>query len=165
MAQKILEAQKALPNGYKLVLRCGFRSLSIQKQHYKETLNKIAKNHPNWSKQKIKIETGKKLAPTDIIVPPHSTGGAVDVTIMGPSGKMLDMGASFNDMTAATFTNYASVSSEVKKNRDLLVFVMEKVGMINYPTEWWHWSYGDQYWAAKEGKDFAIYDSIKLKKE
>jgi hypothetical protein len=23
-------------------------------------------------------------------------------------------------------------------------------GMVNYPTEWWHWSYGDRYWGTRE---------------
>jgi zinc D-Ala-D-Ala dipeptidase len=22
---------------------------------------------------------------------------------------------------------------------------------VNYPTEWWHWSYGDRYWAYQSG--------------
>jgi D-alanyl-D-alanine dipeptidase len=22
---------------------------------------------------------------------------------------------------------------------------------VNYPTEWWHWSFGDRYWAYATG--------------
>jgi D-alanyl-D-alanine dipeptidase len=25
------------------------------------------------------------------------------------------------------------------------------------PTEWWHWSYGDQHWAAAAGEPVAHY--------
>jgi D-alanyl-D-alanine dipeptidase len=24
-------------------------------------------------------------------------------------------------------------------------------GLVNYPTEWWHWSFGDRYWAYASG--------------
>jgi D-alanyl-D-alanine dipeptidase len=24
---------------------------------------------------------------------------------------------------------------------------MTEAGFVNYPLEWWHWSYGDKYWA------------------
>jgi D-alanyl-D-alanine dipeptidase len=30
---------------------------------------------------------------------------------------------------------------------------------VNYPTEWWHWSYGDRYWALMTGAPAARYDS------
>ena len=37
---------------------------------------------------------------------------------------------------------------------------MKKAGFVNYPPEWWHWSYGDRYWAAALNKKFAIYKGI-----
>jgi D-alanyl-D-alanine dipeptidase len=40
---------------------------------------------------------------------------------------------------------------------------LEKVDFINYPGEWWHWSYGDKYWAFIKGKD-AIYNQIEEEK-
>ena len=36
---------------------------------------------------------------------------------------------------------------------------MEKAGFINYPAEWWHWSYGDCYWAYFNKCD-AIYSPV-----
>jgi hypothetical protein len=33
-------------------------------------------------------------------------------------------------------------------------------GLVNYPTEWWHWSYGDRYWALLTGADHAIYGPV-----
>ncbi len=33
------------------------------------------------------------------------------------------------------------------------------VGFVNYPTEYWHWSYGDRYWAYVKQQPFAIYGS------
>lgn len=47
-----------------------------------------------------------------------------------------------------------------------LQFVMakalEEVGLVNYPTEWWHWSYGDRYWAMATGATAAIYGPLAI---
>jgi len=32
---------------------------------------------------------------------------------------------------------------------------------VNYPTEWWHWSYGDRYWAFVTGAPHALYGPTK----
>ena len=40
-------------------------------------------------------------------------------------------------------------------------FVAEAAaGLVNYPTEWWHWSYGERYWAFSAGADHAVYGPI-----
>jgi len=30
-------------------------------------------------------------------------------------------------------------------------------GFVNYPTEWWRWSFGDRYWALLTGAANACY--------
>ena len=35
-------------------------------------------------------------------------------------------------------------------------------GMVNYPTEWWHWSYGDRYWALITGAPRTRYGPVDL---
>lgn len=162
VATKLAQAQKLLPNGYKLVLMCGFRPLSLQKKHFQETFTKISKEHPNWTKKEVMVVASKNVAPLGLIIPPHSTGGAIDVTLADKNGHILDMGTNYIDLSVKTYTNYAGIPDVALKNRKLLVAIMDKVGMINYPTEWWHWSYGDQYWVAKTGNKKAIYGSVKL---
>ena len=34
-------------------------------------------------------------------------------------------------------------------------------GLVNYPTEWWHWSYGDRYWALLTGAGHALYGPVR----
>jgi len=34
---------------------------------------------------------------------------------------------------------------------------MEGAGFVNYPTEWWHWSYGDRDWTFVVGAPQARY--------
>ena len=84
----------------------------------------------------------------------HSTGGAVDLTIVGPDGETLEMGTGFDEFNDATWT-YAFepdsgtglVNDEARDNRRLLYNVMTEVGFTNLPSEWWHFDYGDGMWA------------------
>jgi zinc D-Ala-D-Ala dipeptidase len=39
----------------------------------------------------------------------------------------------------------------------LLAQVLRCAGLVNYPTEWWHWTYGDRYWALMTGAAAAVY--------
>ena len=32
-------------------------------------------------------------------------------------------------------------------SQSVLAKALHTAGLVNYPTEWWHWSYGDRYWA------------------
>ncbi|MDP4504885.1 M15 family metallopeptidase [Nonomuraea turcica] len=32
-------------------------------------------------------------------------------------------------------------------NRCILGNALASAGFVNYPTEWWHWSFGERYWA------------------
>jgi D-alanyl-D-alanine dipeptidase len=45
------------------------------------------------------------------------------------------------------------------QNRLVMIKALTAVGMANYPTEWWHWSYGDRYWALAAGAAAAHYGS------
>ncbi|HON74505.1 MAG TPA: M15 family metallopeptidase [Dermatophilaceae bacterium] len=35
--------------------------------------------------------------------------------------------------------------------------MLRLVGLVNYPTEWWHWSFGDRYWAWAMGERSALF--------
>ena len=159
VAKRLVVAQSNLPKGYRLMLCCGHRTLSIQKKMYDKRYDKLKKENPQLSKEKLKDETSKFIAPVDI-VPPHSTGGAIDISIIGPNQKELNMGTKIGTFTEETYTNSSKISKIAKKNRKLLISVMTKAGFVNYPTEWWHWSYGDRDWAAVLKKKYSIYGSI-----
>jgi len=159
VAEKLKIAQSLLPKGHRLILRCGYRSLEIQKKKYEQVYNRLKKQNPSLSEEKLKDQVSECVAPVDEL-PPHSTGGAVDVSIVSPDGKMLDMGGRLGDFNDETPTDSDKISTHAKKNRALLVGVMTKAGFVNYPAEWWHWSYGDRYWAAVTGEEHSIYDGI-----
>ncbi|WP_406807061.1 hypothetical protein [Burkholderia semiarida] len=37
---------------------------------------------------------------------------------------------------------------------------MTDAGFTNYPSEWWHWSVGDRYWAVIQNESHAIYGPV-----
>ncbi|AFY58793.1 D-alanyl-D-alanine dipeptidase [Rivularia sp. PCC 7116] len=84
--------------------------------------------------------------------PPHSTGGAVDVTLVDEMGQVVDMGSPIDELSERSLPDYyAQIKVELAPryhaNRLLLKDVMEKAGFARNPREWWHFSFGDQMWA------------------
>lgn len=84
--------------------------------------------------------------------PPHSTGAAVDITLIDETGKIVNMGSAIDELSARSHPNYFANSSEPESqqyhfHRQLLGDVMYKVGFMRHPGEWWHFSLGDQMWA------------------
>ncbi|MFH8487133.1 mycothiol transferase [Streptomyces longisporoflavus] len=58
---------------------------------------------------------------------------------------------------SATHPDAANITVEARRNRTILGAALEEAGLVNYPTEWWHWSYGDRYWALATGASHALY--------
>ena len=159
VAIMLSQAQSLLPEGYKLKIIDGFRSLATQKKIYNLVFKEILRKNPAWSENSIKKEVDKWVA-NPSTVPPHSTGGAVDVTLIDDFGNEIDMGSKVNDISPNAETISRAISKGARKNREILNAVMKEVGFINYPLEWWHWCYGDRMWAHYAKKPFALYNGI-----
>jgi D-alanyl-D-alanine dipeptidase len=83
----------------------------------------------------------------------HSTGGAVDVTLVTEQNELIEMGTGFDSFTAEARTDFFEKKgntkyNEVAKNRRILFFSMTEAGFTNFPHEWWHYDYGDLLWAS-----------------
>ncbi|GAB1540502.1 M15 family metallopeptidase [Scytonema sp. NUACC21] len=84
--------------------------------------------------------------------PPHSTGAAVDVTLVDDRGEIVNMGSAIDEMSPVSLPDYFAAFSTPEAQhyhayRQLLCSVMEKAGFKRNPREWWHFSLGDQMWA------------------
>lgn len=89
----------------------------------------------------------------------HQTGGAVDLTLCDSNGIPLDMGSEYPIKCREMVTSYV-LTPIINERRKLLCNMMHNEGFANYPGEWWHFSYGDQLWAAYRNKRYALYGSI-----
>jgi zinc D-Ala-D-Ala dipeptidase len=80
--------------------------------------------------------------------PPHSTGAAIDITLVDSTGKVINMGSPIDEMSARSHPDYfANSNLHAHQYRQLLKEVMEYAGFTRHPGEWWHFCQGDQMWA------------------
>lgn len=120
------------------------KSLQIKEQHLsaQQRQNLWNKVYKGWAPPSL----DKKMPP------PHSTGAAVDVTIVNAEGKTLDMGGEIDDLSERSQPDYylSDLDGDIQQyhfNRQLLNRIMTNAGFCQHPGEWWHFSLGDQMWA------------------
>lgn len=164
IGEMLVKAQSYLPVGIRLLIKECHRPMVVQKGFWDGYSAYLRKTFPAWTEVQVYEECSKLNAPLEVA--PHTTGGAVDLTLIDERGAWLDMGTEFNasplKTDGATYTFANQISAAAKANRALLVHAMSSAGFVNYPTEWWHWSFGDKYWAFIKAKSSAIYGSVEV---
>ena len=86
-------------------------------------------------------------SPDPATPPPHSTGGALDVTLVDELDQEIDMGSPIDEISDRSYPDYfAVVDPKVHHHRQSLKQVMVDAGFKQHLNEWWHFSYGDQMW-------------------
>jgi D-alanyl-D-alanine dipeptidase len=70
---------------------------------------------------------------------PHSRGVAVDLTLIGPDGRDLDMGTAFDAFTPLSHHGNFDIPAAAQRNRHLLLGIMTAAGFDFYRNEWWHY--------------------------
>lgn len=168
--ERLVQAQTLLPMGLKLCVYEGYRSLSLQKQLFEKYFLKIQQLHPEWPHDTVFTESTKLVSPLvnedgSENIPPHSTGGAVDLYLIDKDGNTIPMGIALKDWAddregVLSLTASSRISGEAQNYRKIMKDALETAGFVNYPTEYWHWSYGDRYWAYHTGHPYAHYNVI-----
>ncbi|MEA5511610.1 M15 family metallopeptidase [Crocosphaera sp. UHCC 0190] len=97
--------------------------------------------------------------------PPHSTGAAVDITLVDETGHPLGMGGDIDELSARSQPNYYAHSTNpieitYHQRRELLNQIMSKAGFCRHLGEWWHFSLGDQMWAWQTQTAIARYGKV-----
>lgn len=159
VADRVLTAQQALPEGLRFLVIEGFRPLELQRRYFAQYSDELRRDNPSWSEEFLRTQTSRSLSPPEI--GPHVAGAAIDLTMCTLDGAELDMGTAVNaspeESDLACYTAAVAISAVARRNRRVLSDALTGAGLVNYPTEWWHWSYGDRYWALTTGADRAIY--------
>lgn len=171
---KLRQAQSQLPKGYHFCLYEGYRSIALQKMIFDKQYANVKQRHPDWSEKNIFLETTKLVSPVINLdqtqnIPPHSTGAAIDVYLLDEEGKAVDMGIHPKDWMLdkegqLSLTDSVVISESAKKHRQIMRDVLSAAGFVNYPTEYWHWSYGDRYWAYVKHNAYALYGKADVPK-
>ncbi|CAM5283744.1 M15 family metallopeptidase [Streptomyces narbonensis] len=164
VVERLLKAQSLLPDGLRLLFVEGYRPPSLQREYFEEYADELRALHPEWPADRIRTAASRYVSPPEIA--PHSAGAAVDLTLVGPDGRELDLGTRMNagpeESAGACYTDADTIGAEARAHRELLGSVLGSAGLVNYPTEWWHWSFGDRYWALMTGEPAAPYGPKEL---
>lgn len=167
--KKLCAAQNDLPKGWRFRLYEGFRSLTVQKMLFEQEYKLVVERFPDASEQEHFHETTRLVSPVINLdgsknIPPHNTGAAVDVELLDETGQLVDMGMTAADWVSVNpdfcLTDCDLISKQAQQNRKLLLDIMHAHEFVNYPTEWWHFSYGDRYWAYHKNAQHAFYGSV-----
>ncbi|MCG7522952.1 D-alanyl-D-alanine carboxypeptidase family protein [Streptomyces sp. OfavH-34-F] len=159
---RLVHAQSLLPNGLRLLFVEGYRPPDLQRRYFDEYSGELRAANPAWSDEQVHQAASRFVSPPEIA--PHSAGAAVDLTLVNAAGAELDMGTHVNanpeESDGACYTDAALISPQARANRALLANALSAAGLVNYSTEWWHWSCGDRYWALMTNQPAALYGPL-----
>jgi D-alanyl-D-alanine dipeptidase len=162
VVRRLVAAQDALPRGLELLVIEGYRPPALQQRYFDEYVAELGIAHADWEPSRRHVEASKFVSPPEVA--PHGTGGAVDLTLCTTSGVELDLGTAVNASPESShggcYTASAEISTQAWELRRVLGHVLGAAGMVNYPTEWWHWSYGERYWALVRAEPVTLYAPV-----
>lgn len=164
-----------------LYIEEGLRSRALQKQLYEDVFpRRIREQHPEMSEKEILAQRDELISKpsTNGGAPsPHATGAAIDLSIRFAQpelGYVAQAGLPLNEKRFHTkqeaypdyFEHQEALSKEeerLRRNRRAIYWIMRGAllhgnsGFTVNPTEWWHWSYGDQLWAVLTHAPMVLY--------
>lgn len=183
--QRSKQVERFFGRKVELYIDDGLRSAALQRElHDKLIPDTLRKKHPQLGEADILRWRDRLMAkpPADAqdSPSPHMTGAAADIKLRYVrdeqgfvAGCFLPMGTrSMQDMNAAAPDYYehkaklTQAELAVRRNRRAFYWIMSGaltpgVGFVCNPVEWWHWSFGDQMWAAHTNAPYAFYGAAK----
>ncbi|XRQ09171.1 M15 family metallopeptidase [Actinomadura welshii] len=162
VAARLLDAASLLPDGLRLRVVEAYRPPVLQRRYFDDYAARLSRANPEWRGMRVRTQAARYVAPPEVA--PHVAGAAVDLTLCEAGGAELPMGTEVNadpeESGGACYTAAPGLPAAARSNRRLLSAVLAAAGLVNYPTEWWHWSYGDRYWALCTGAPAALYRQL-----
>lgn len=162
VAKMICKAKSFLPKGVTFIIGDAWRSQKIQKDIHKDFYCMFKKEHPNWSDKLIKAEIDQYVAPyKGKEVSGHMTGAAVDLRLIyKKNGRKLPMKSKKLSYQENALSGQKELPRYILKNRKIMFEALKKAGLSNYPKEYWHWSYGDLWWAKRNKESKVFYGPV-----
>lgn len=165
VCDRLVTAQTYLDSthpGWRLLIFDAFRPLAVQQFMVDYTVAQVAQQRgldgdrltPD-QRQELLVQVYEFWAAPDenpATPPPHSTGGAIDLTLLDAEGQVVDMGGVIDEISPRSHPDYYATQTDARsrhyqQQRSILVNAMTYAGFRQHPNEWWHFCYGDQLWA------------------
>ena len=143
IADKLSAVQSSFNGSYRFKIWDGYRPRAVQNAIYNDYRERVKADNPTWDDSQIDYETEKFVtrATARERIPPHATGGAIDLTLVDKDGTELDMGTVFDHFGPEAEPLYFKDDSEhaaAHANRMLLREAMLAAGFTADKDEWWH---------------------------
>ena len=164
VVKQIQKEADSLPPYSCLKILDAFRTIKTQRSLFSVVCDKIKSLYPHLTEEKVIFNAKKFCAhpdePSHYEIPPHNSGGAVDLIIYNTAlNKAWNFGTEFDDGSKLAktlffeneFDSKYGISeaewNEIRCNRRILFHLMREYGFVNYSGEWWHYDLGDCIWA------------------
>jgi D-alanyl-D-alanine dipeptidase len=162
VALRLLRALETLPQGIGLRVAEGHRSEDDQLAIIAWYSAELLAADPALDETELARLSSRFVSPIDVA--PHVAGAAVDLTLVDADGRDLDLGtpidATPEESDGRCWFDAPDLDDDIRARRAILGEAMGRCGFVNYPTEWWHWSFGDRYWALVTGAPAARYGAV-----
>lgn len=168
IADKLLRLQKEALNGLRFKIWDAWRPRAVQENIYQKFRKELQDKNPAWDNGTLDAEMANYVARPDNPdrIPPHASGGAIDLTLVNEDGREIDMGTDFDHFGPEACVDYFTQDNpQIHENRILLYRAMDKEDFGTYIHEWWHFDFGNQMWAERKGFDIALYGEVKSPEE
>lgn len=162
LLERLADAAASLPGDLRLGLNEGYRLPAVQARFFERYSARLRRLDPAADEQAVYRLASRFVSPPGFA--PHTAGAAADVLLTTPEGDILDVGcpldATPEESGGRCYTDHPDVTGEALLLRRELVRALSGAGLVNYPTEWWHWSFGDRYWALVTGGPHALFGPV-----
>jgi D-alanyl-D-alanine dipeptidase len=160
VVDRLTKAAHSLPSGYSLLIRDAFRTEKMVWELYRMYMLRLKQREPLLNEKERDLRIRNLLAMPDDPVPPgHMTGGAVDINLGDANGRRVDLevGEDLIPRRLQALIDCVGLPQEITERRRMLLEVLTNQGFHNYSREYWHYSFGDAYWAVRRRDKVAIY--------
>ncbi len=162
IVESLISAQKKLSRlkpGWKIKLMDGYRpnavqaymvELEFERQAVAEGLNAEALSPADKERLAPKVFRLWGIpSEAPATPPPHSTGAAFDCTLADENGLEIIMGSPFDENSPRSMPDAFADAKDpsglaAHANRTFLNDLLNAEGFVRNPSEWWHFSRGDQ---------------------
>ena len=174
----LLQAQTVLQTkqpDWRIQIFDAYRPIAVQRFMVEHTYEQLLQDWQQQSPGKSREQAPKEellaqvyqfwAAPSHDVAtpPPHSTGAAIDITLVDAQHREVDMGSAIDEISVRSHPHYFADKPDGESfhhHRTLLSDAMHAAGFRQHPNEWWHFSQGDQLWAWLENTAPAQYGRV-----
>lgn len=155
---RLVAAKRNLPPHLTFMVFEAYRPRAKQIAMWNDIWAKVKESYPNADDEELALRCNTFIANPYKVGSGHQFGCAVDITLYDlTTGEVLDMGCGMQEFSDKSKTDCDGLTDLQRHNRHILRDALHGVGLVNYPPEWWHYSYGDRLWAIQLGLEKSVY--------